>query len=93
MRFNNAFYVQVYGCDTTNIVFMRPGSVAVTVTHPSHHAYTLRRSLGMKNHNYAVVQITPYCWDNAADFEQLGDAVGETIHTPFCAQSLCTMAT
>ena len=65
MRFNNAFYVQVYGCDTTNIVFMRPGSVAVTVTHPSHHAYTLRRSLGMKNHNYAAA-------DNAVLLGQRG---------------------
>lgn len=30
---NNAVCTQVHGCDATNIMFMRPGSIAVTVTH------------------------------------------------------------
>jgi hypothetical protein len=33
VRLNDAVCTQVHGCDATNIMFMRPGSVAVTVTY------------------------------------------------------------
>ena len=45
-------FVSVHGCDAANTVFMRPGSIAVT--------------------------ITPYCWDNAADYDEIGAFAGVT---------------
>jgi hypothetical protein len=38
-------------------------------------------------------QITPYCWDNAADFDQLGDAVGELPHVPWSVHSCIARCT
>lgn len=72
----------MYGCDTTNIVFLRPGSVAVTVTYTTAHScITLSvpdvAAFGYDAVTIMLLQITPYCWDNSADFDQLGDAVGE----------------
>ncbi len=79
-------FVSVHGCDAINMIFMRPGSVAVTVsTAPRFDASAGRRSrLNFSTDLIVLSQITPYCWDNAADFDNIGDAIGAPVLMQCC---------
>jgi hypothetical protein len=78
-------FVSVHGSDATNMIFMRPGSVAVTVSCiPYSDTSTGAGGLSFLNRLIALSQITPYCWDNAADFDNIGDVIGASIFTQIC---------